>query len=154
MHDGQVNPDVRTLNGPDAINNVAQAVIYSAVAYALTRSSVHSQNVAKWIKAFFLDSATKMNPNMNFGQVVRGSGPDGISGTFTGVLDLRGLVKITNAIAIVKSAESPDWTQDLDQQMRSWVSNYDNWLSTSTIGMKTATRPKFSVFFFLWRNYD
>jgi hypothetical protein len=149
MRDGQVNPDVRTLHGPDAINDVAQAVIYSAVAYALTRSSIHSQNVAAWIKAFFLDSATKMNPNMKFGQVVRGSGPEGISGTFTGVLDLRGLVKIINAIAMIKSAESPDWTQDLDQQMSSWLSSYVNWLSTSTIGTKTATRPKFSSVFSL-----
>ncbi|KAF9480081.1 chondroitin AC/alginate lyase [Pholiota conissans] len=147
--DGQVNPDVRTLNGPDAINDVAQAVLYSAVAFALTRTSIYSVNVAKWIKGFFLDSATKMNPNMNFGQIVRGPGLDGVSGTFTGILDLRGLVKIANAVAIIKAANSPDWTPGQDQQMRSWSLDYSDWLMTSPIGMKTATRPNNHATFYV-----
>lgn len=41
--DGQVNPDVRALNGPDAINDLAQAVIYNAVAYGIKRTSTYAK---------------------------------------------------------------------------------------------------------------
>ncbi|KAF8973712.1 alginate lyase-domain-containing protein [Flammula alnicola] len=147
--DGQVNPDVRTLNGPDAINDAAQAVLYNAIAYALKRSSTYSKTAANLIETFFLSPATKMNPNLNFGQIVRGPGPDGVTGTFTGVLDLRGIVKIVNGISIVKAAGSPDWTQDLDQAMVSWLSTYSDWLATSAIGRTTATRPNNHATFYV-----
>ncbi|KJA25740.1 hypothetical protein HYPSUDRAFT_37189 [Hypholoma sublateritium FD-334 SS-4] len=139
--DGQVNPDVRDLNGPDAINDASQAVIYNAIAYALEGTSTYSKNVANLINTFFLAPDTKMNPNMNFGQIVRGPGPDGVSGTFTGILDLRGIVKIINGIAIIKAAGSPDWTQVFEQQMKAWLTDYVNWLKTSSIGQITASRP-------------
>lgn len=139
-----MNPDVRQINAPDAINNVAQAVIFNAIAFALKSTSVYSKNVAQLINTFFLAPATKMNPNMNFGQMVRGPGLTGTEGTFTGVLDLRGVVKIINGIAIVKAAGSPDWTQALDQQMKSWFSDYVNWLTTSSLGQLVASRPKYS----------
>lgn len=137
---------MRDLNGPDAINDASQAVIYNAIAYALESTSTYSKNVANLINTFFLAPATKMNPNMNFGQIVRGPGPDGVSGTFTGVLDLRGIVKIINGIAIVKAAGSPDWTQAFDQQMNFWLTDYVNWLKTSSVGQITASRPKSSKF--------
>ena len=74
------------------------------------------------------------------------SSSDGVSGTFTGVLDLRGIVKIINGIAIVKAAGSPDWTQAFDQQMNSWLADYVNWSKTSSVGQITASRPKSSKF--------
>lgn len=140
--DGQVNPDVRTLNGPVAITSVSQAVLYTAVSYGLTRSPDYSRRAAQWIDAFFLSSSTRMNPHMKFGQIVRGPGPSGQLGTYTGILDLRGLVKTINGILILKSSGSPDWTALRDQEMRAWILQYIGWLEKSSIAKMTASRAK------------
>ncbi|KAJ3517366.1 hypothetical protein NLJ89_g537 [Agrocybe chaxingu] len=147
--DGQVNPDVRNLRGPSAINDAAQSILYNALAFALKRSSTYSQNVAKFIDTFFLSTATKMNPNVNFGQIVRGPGEAGRTGTFTGILDLRGMVKIANGIAVLKALDSSDWTKTRDQAMGSWISQYGYWLLNSSIGKMTASRPNNHATFYV-----
>ncbi|KAJ3538507.1 hypothetical protein NM688_g6514 [Phlebia brevispora] len=94
VRDGKVNPDTDTLVGPDAVQNMSQSVLYNALAYALQKTSKYSQNVAKFIDTFFLSSTTGMHPNVNFGQMVRGPGKEHQVGTFTGILDLRGMPRL------------------------------------------------------------
>lgn len=83
-----------------------------------------------------------MNPNMNFGQMVRGPGQAGQQGTFTGVLDMRGIVKIINGIMILKASSSPDWTVERDQRLAGWMAQYATWLQNSPLGRTSASRPK------------
>lgn len=147
--DGKVNPDVRTLNGPSAINNVGQYSIYGSIAFATKRTTKYSQDVVNAIDYFFLNPDTKMNPNVNYGQIVRGEGPKGKKGTFTGVLDIRGVVKVINSIFILKSGGSADWTNTRDQGMRDWILEYSTWLQESDIGKVTATRPNNHVSFYV-----
>ncbi|KAK0465420.1 chondroitin AC/alginate lyase [Desarmillaria tabescens] len=139
IRDGQVNPDVRTLPGPGAINGVSQNSINNALAYAFTGSPSYSKNFVDGLNYFYLNPESKMNPNMNYGQVARG--PTSQTGTFTGILDGRGHVKVVNAIIVMKDLKNPDWTPDRDQAMMNWMSEYLNWLKTSDIGKKTASRP-------------
>lgn len=84
-----------------------------------------------------------MNPNMNYGQIVRGPGIKGRTGTFTGVLDLRGLVKVINAIFLMKASGSPDWTNEREERMGVWMSHYAAWLTESDLGKMTGSRPKY-----------
>ncbi|PCH33539.1 chondroitin AC/alginate lyase [Wolfiporia cocos MD-104 SS10] len=140
VHDGKVNPDVRTLPDSPAVVSMSQSVLYNSVAYALTKTGTYSQNAASFIDAFFLSSKTGMHPNMNFGQMVRGPGKDHQVGTFTGVLDLRGLVKVVNGINLLKAAGSADWTSARDKAMMSWMNQYISWLQTSDIGKQVASK--------------
>ncbi|KAJ7630744.1 chondroitin AC/alginate lyase [Roridomyces roridus] len=142
VKDGQLNPDVRTLNGPSAIQNAAQSIIYNCVCCGLKGPSASqcSRNAVSAIVAFFLTPSTRMNPNMNFGQVVRGPGPEGQQGTFTGILDLRGIVKIVNCLYILRTIKSPDWTTAYNQGMMSWMKEYLGWLQQSDLGKSTAAK--------------
>ena len=140
--DGKVNPDVRTLNGPGAINSVGQFVLYACIAYAVDKNSKQAQAAANAVDAFFLSSSTGMHPNMRYGQVVRGPGPTGSTGTFTGVLDLRSLVKVLNGILVLKGLGHSAWTSQRELAMQSWTSQYNQWLINSDIGKKTGSRPK------------
>ncbi|KAJ7102127.1 chondroitin AC/alginate lyase [Mycena belliarum] len=151
VRDGKVNPDVRTLNGPAAINRASQSILYNAVCFALKGPSagVCSQNTVTFIDTFFLDPKTGMNPNMNFGQVVRGPGASGREGTFTGVLDLRGTVKVVNAIELIKAGGSPDWTSGKDAAMGKWLANYTNWLMNSDLGKSTAAKANNHASFYV-----
>ncbi|KAJ6574913.1 alginate lyase-domain-containing protein [Mycena capillaripes] len=143
VRDGKVNPDVRTLNGPAAINGASQSILFNAMAGVLQKNSeptAYFKNVAGFINAFFIAASTAMSPNMAFGQVVRGPGPDGKKGTFTGILDLRGIVKICNAICILKAVGSPQWTKHIDEAMDDWMRRYLSWLTTSDLGKSTADK--------------
>ncbi|KAJ7487393.1 chondroitin AC/alginate lyase [Mycena galericulata] len=142
--DGQVNPDVRSLNGPSAINSASQSIIYNCVCCGLqvqgSTASKCSRNAVDAIDKFFLNATTKLNPNMNFGQVVRGPGASGKQGTFTGILDLRGIVKIVNCLQILRKTGSPDWTDARDQAMGGWMGQYLSWLTDSDLGKSTASK--------------
>lgn len=83
-----------------------------------------------------------MHPNVQYGQVVRGPGPAGSIGTFTGILDLRGLVKVLNGILVLKTLGHSSWTARRESAMQSWTSQYSRWLAESDIGKKTGSRPK------------
>ena len=142
VRDGKVNPDVRTLPDSPAAVAMSQAVLHNAIAFAIQNSRTYSQNAAKFIDTFFLDPKTAMNPNMNFGQQVRGPGKAQQVGTFTGILDMRSIIKVINAIFILKAAKSPDWTDVRDKAMREWMGSYSSWLENSAIGKETASKAK------------
>ena len=84
VKDGQFNPDGRLVNDVGEFDTMANAVFYNALAWALDGSSVYAARVAKYISTWFLDDATYMTPNLNYGQMQRG--PKGQNGTHTGLL--------------------------------------------------------------------
>ncbi|KAJ6453561.1 chondroitin AC/alginate lyase [Mycena sanguinolenta] len=138
FRDGQVNPDRTTINDFQSFFNLSDAVLYNALAFTFQNesSSVYSQNVAKFIKTWFLDSATNMNPNLNYAQMNRG--PNGQTGEYTGILDLRGFAKIASGILILRNRGSSDWTSDIDSKMVAWCKQYINWLETAPTAKQAA----------------
>ncbi|KAJ6552268.1 chondroitin AC/alginate lyase [Mycena vulgaris] len=134
FRDGQVNPDRTTINDFQSFFNLSDAVLYNSLASTFQNqsSSIYSQNAVKFIKAWFLDADTSMNPNLNYAQMNRG--PTGQNGAYTGVLDLRGFAKIASGILILRNHSSPDWTADIDSQMAAWCKKYIDWLQTSPSG--------------------
>jgi hypothetical protein len=116
-------------------------VLYNALSYAFKGSPAYSRNVVTFLRTFFLDPKSGMNPNMNYGQLVRGPGKAGQSGTFTGILDLRGVVKVVNAVLVLRALKAQEWMV-IDGRMREWMEKYMGWLENSSLGQNTASRPK------------
>ena len=134
---------MRELHDSPSAVAMAQAVLYNAVAFALQKSTkAFSQNTAKFIDVFFLSPTTGMNPNMNFGQQVRGPGKEHQMGTWTGILDMRGLVKVVNGIDVLKAAGSTDWTAARERAMVDWMRSYASWLENSALGKQVANKAK------------
>ncbi|KAJ7241668.1 chondroitin AC/alginate lyase [Mycena haematopus] len=133
--DGQFNPDRLTINNIGAFFNLSDAILYNALAHSFQNqsSSVYSQNIAKFVDAWFLNNATGMNPNLNYAQMERG--PTGQVGTHTGVLDLKGMVKVVSGILILRQRNCTDWTEALDTQMIAWTNQYLTWLETNKLGV-------------------
>ena len=142
VRDGKVNPDVHELTDSLAAVSMSQAVLYNAVAFAVQKTKSYSQNAAKFIDTFFLASQTAMNPSLNYGQQVRGPGKEHQMGTWTGILDLRGLVKVVNGINVLKAAGSSDWTAARERAMTDWMRSYVSWLENSALGKQVAKKAK------------
>ncbi|KAJ7450854.1 chondroitin AC/alginate lyase [Mycena latifolia] len=138
FRDGQVNPDRTTINDFQSFFNLSDAVLYNALASTFQNqsSSVYSQNVVKFINTWFLDADTAMNPNLNYAQMNRG--PNGQTGEYTGILDLRGFAKIASGILILRKSGNTDWTADIDSKMVAWCTTYINWLQTAPTAKQAA----------------
>ncbi|KAH9944487.1 chondroitin AC/alginate lyase [Epithele typhae] len=133
VRDGKVNPDVRDLRDSG---------------FART-SKAFSATAAKLVDAFFLSPKTGMNPNMNFGQLVRGPGRAHQIGSWTGILDMRGLVKVVNAIEVLKGVKSADWTTAREKAMMDWMKSYASWLENSALGKEVASKANNHYTFFV-----
>ncbi|RUP46823.1 hypothetical protein BC936DRAFT_146482 [Jimgerdemannia flammicorona] len=66
-----------------------------------------------------------MNPNVNYGQVVRG-----INSTHTGrkegILSVRSLIDVPRAVEWLDNSKS--WTKEDDDGIRAWFNEYYLWL--------------------------
>ena len=63
-------------------------------------------------------------------------------GTWTGILDMRGLVKVVNGIDVLKAAGSTDWTAARERAMVDWMRSHASWLENSALGKQVANKAK------------
>jgi hypothetical protein len=139
--DGQLNPDARTVNNTGAFNALADAVLYNTLAWVINGSPNYPTNVASWINTWFLASDTYMNPNLNYAQIVRGPKTSNF-GRAAGVLDLRCMVKIVNAVLVLRAGNAPGWTNAIDSGLVAWTKSYIGWLTTSPLALAEAATTK------------
>ncbi|CAA7263300.1 unnamed protein product [Cyclocybe aegerita] len=134
--DGQFNPDGRLVNDVGNFQDMSEAVFYNAIAWTFgtNEASKFENDAVRFIRAWFLDTETRMNPHLNFGQMKRG--PDGQVGSHTGLLDLKGMAKITSAILLLRKGGSTVWTSELDSQMIAWAREYIQWMETAEISIE------------------
>jgi hypothetical protein len=81
------------------------------------------------LEVWFLNEATKMNPNLNFSQAMKGHN----DGRGAGMIDSRHFVKVIDAIGLLNGAKS--WTAKDQQGMKQWFTDYLHWMQTSHNGM-------------------
>ena len=126
---------------------LTQAVQYNGFAHAFTGDSKYAASVAQFVNRFFLDSKVGMNPSIEYGQVIRG--PEKQVGQYLGILDFRGMVKVANAVKVLQTSNSKDWSADTNMKFGKWVNSYSQWLGTSAIGKKASEAPKYVIIRFL-----
>lgn len=131
--DGRVNPDRNQLQALPQLIDFTQSVIDNAIASVLDDSSAAGKTVAQFIDAFLLNSQTGVLPSLEWGQTVRGKDQHG---SYMGILDFRGMVKVANAVQISRMSQSSAWTNDIDSRLIQWTKKYIGWLETSDIGKR------------------
>jgi hypothetical protein len=125
--DGRTNPDRANFDRPK-IGRLCEAVPTLALAYALTGNQAYAAHASRLLRAWFLDPATRMNPNLNFGQFIPGI----TEGRAAGIIETRGLIGVVDAIGLLEG--SAHWTGQDAEGMRAWFRAYLDWLRTSPIG--------------------
>jgi Alginate lyase len=128
QRDGQSNPQINSIPDHTDLFKMEDAVHALALGYELTGHEEYAARATLLIRAWFLDPATHMNPNLRFAQAVLGVN----DGRGTGILDARGLPDVTDAIAMLQDSKS--WTSADEAGMKSWFSQYYTWLTTSKNG--------------------
>ena len=103
-----------------------------ALAYRETGREDYAVQAAKLLRVWFLDAATKMNPNLNYGQAV----PGRVEGRGTGIIDTAGLLELTEALPWLEKSDA--WTKQDREGMKAWLAAYCEWLHTSKNGKEEA----------------
>lgn len=135
--DGNTNPERKDLDRYDAVrlNEFTKAVSRLALCYYLTDAPVYAEHAAILLRTWFIDPATRMNPNLDFGQGVPGKR----KGSPGGIIDTVNLIEVTDAVRMLEG--SPYWTKRDNTAIREWFSAYLEWLRTSPLGIKESNSP-------------
>jgi len=131
-HDGKHNPESDSGTDARVWATMAGEAETLALAYYFTHDEKFADHSARLIRAWFINPATRMNPNLEFAQFVPGVN----NGRGTGILEMRHLAKICDSIALM--AGSPAWTPDDDHAYRAWAARYLVWLTKSKNGREEA----------------
>jgi hypothetical protein len=127
--DGERNPESGKDTDAGRIGQVCSNVHTLALAYYFSGKEEYAQHAAELLRVWFLDPATRMNPNLNFGQGIPGE----VDGRPMGIIGTRGFVGLVDAIRLLEG--SPSWSAADQKGMIGWMTQYLGWLQTSKIGI-------------------
>lgn len=106
------------------IDVFANTVTRLAAAWHLNRDEAAARRAGEWLRAWYLDPATRMNPNLDYAQVRLGHKNN--RGNPAGVLDTRDFARVVDALRLL--ADSPALTADEHTAIRAWFARYLDWL--------------------------
>lgn len=127
--DGQTNPEVKLYKDKDYLPKVCESIYTLSLAYYFSSEIKYAQHVNTLLRVWFLDAATKMNPNLNFGQAIKGTN----DGRGAGLIDTRHLIKVVDAIGLLNANGA--MKSDDFKGLQNWFSQFLNWMQTSKNGL-------------------
>ena len=127
--DGQRNPESGDEHS-DAprMARMADAAETLTLAYYFTGHERYAAHAAKVLRVWFLNSATRMNPNFNQAQAIPGVN----NGRGIGMIESRSLMPVCDAVGLL--AGSTNWTKADDDGMQKWLGEFLHWAQTSANG--------------------
>lgn len=98
-----------------------------ASAYKITGDEKYARHAAVHLKAWFLDAETKMNPNLNYAQAIKGV----TTGRGVGIIDTVHLMEVAQGtILLAPAIDKKDYAA-----IQHWFAEYITWLNTSKNGL-------------------
>ncbi len=132
--DGEVNPDRKT-SDISRIEAMVARVTSLVPAWYFTGEERYAKSAMEQLRAWFLHPATKMNPNMQFGQKRRGHNYNSPSG----VLEAWRMRWVIDCAILLESY--PGWTEQDASGLRSWFSQFATWMVESPTGIEESMQP-------------
>ncbi len=127
QRDGMTNPDNFTEHRHALIRLSLEAPALAA-AWLLTKDEKYAAHAAKHLRAWFLDPATLMNPNLQYAQAIKGR----FTGRSTGIIDTLHLVEVARSIPVLEHSKA--LTSDEQKGLKKWFADYLTWMTTSPHG--------------------
>lgn len=139
--DGRVNPAM-VFTDEAALGRMMQAVRILAID-GYVRGDDHSlARAAFLLRHWFLDPATRMNPNLDFAAGIPGQA----SGRGIGLHRFKDMPWLVDVIGLV--ATSPAWTDADAAGMQAWLRDYLHWALASPLGRDEKREPNNHAVFY------
>lgn len=129
--DGEVNPEYHEHDTAPR-GKMCDAVETLALAYYLTDHEPYAKHAAELLRVWFLDTETKMNPHLQYGQAI----PGRCTGRGIGIIETLHFIKVVDAVGML--AGSKAWTAKDQRALEAWFAEYLDWTLESRYGRDEA----------------
>lgn len=125
--DGQRNPEADAITDHYERMVAWDAIYYLSLAWYYTGDAKYAQRAGLDIRTWFLDPATKMNPNMTYSQII----PCRTTISGTGIIDsTQSFSQVVDAFALLDGG-APGWLVTDRAGVKTWLTQYLSWMQTS-----------------------
>lgn len=132
--DGMVNPEIQKLDRYK-LDDLRKGVTALSYAYYFSGEEKYAWKAVEFLQIWFLNEKTKMNPNLNYAQMIRGRNGD--KGRGEGIIDTYCFVEMIDCIMLLSKSQAMT-KKDMDGLKR-WFSDFLDWLLTSDLGKDERT---------------
>ncbi|MFE2942188.1 alginate lyase family protein [Streptomyces sp. NPDC059255] len=130
QRDGERNPEIDTGTDRPELSKVVGSATTLSLAWYYTGRQRYAEHAARILRTWFLDPATRMNPNLNHGQFI----PCMYEGRSIGIIDFsQQYTSVLDALALLDTG-APGWTRSDRAGMRAWNVEFLDWLVNSPFG--------------------
>jgi hypothetical protein len=133
--DGVRNPEVEEYQDRNFLPDMAADAEVLSLAYFFSGDEKYAIQAAKLIKVFFLEENTRMNPNLNYAQAIKGNN----DGRGAGLIESRHFIKVIESVKFLEG--SVYWTKEDDLKLKKWFADFLKWMQTSPNGMDEIDAP-------------
>ena len=105
QRDGMINPN-NFVEHRKAIIRFSEIIGSLASAYKLTRREKYVKHASKHLNAWFVDTATIMNPSLLFAQAIKGK----VTGRGTGIIDMIQMMEVVKGVEAMEQSKAMDAT--------------------------------------------
>jgi hypothetical protein len=141
--DGETNPEVETISDNKNLEKLGKNVFTLGLAYFFSGDEKYSEKAAAIVRTWFLDPNTSMNPNFNFGQMVKGKKSEGRP---SGMIETRPFTQVIDGVGFLAGSKS--WTEADQKGLSGWFGKYYQWLNENQIPLKeSATTNNHGMWF-------
>ncbi|MCC8174141.1 MAG: alginate lyase family protein [Odoribacter sp.] len=125
--DGETNPD-NFVAHRHAMIRFSKIIGELTSAYVVSGDKKYTEHAMEHIRAWFIDSKTKMNLDLEYAQAIKGI----VTGRGIGIIDAIHLIEVTQSLKLMENEKliSPE---DL-VETKNWFTQFLNWLTTHPYG--------------------
>lgn len=126
--DGERNPEINKITDHQTLDQMETAVETLALAYYFRGDEAYAAKAAQLLRAWFLDPATRMNPNLEYAQYVPGVN----TGRGIGLIETRGLTRVVDALGLLEGSK---FLTETDRRgLHDWFEKFLRWMQESKNG--------------------
>ncbi|HTN70767.1 MAG TPA: alginate lyase family protein, partial [Methylomirabilota bacterium] len=126
--DGEINPEREKTSDRNSLGTMIQNVKTLGLAYFVTGRDIYATQAAKLLRVWFLDEATRMNPNLKYAQAIPGRN----QGRAAGIIETHNLPELVDAVGLLGNSIS--WSATDQKALQKWFDTYLSWLLESPEG--------------------
>jgi hypothetical protein len=128
QRDGMTNPN-NFVDHRKYLMRLSVQVPALVAAWKLTGDERYARHAVKYLRAWFIDDKTKMNPNLQYAQAIHGR----FTGRGIGIIDTIHLVEVARSIELLKDSRSFSTTEFV--AVSQWFKDYLQWMTSSKNGI-------------------
>ena len=128
QRDGMTNPD-NFIDHRKAMIRFSRVMGSLASAYLTSKNERYAVQAFKHARAWFIDTATLMNPHLLYAQAIKGR----FTGRGIGIIDMIQMIEVAQSLMVLEKSKSAKPAEFI--QFRAWFEKYLNWVTHHKYGI-------------------